>query len=59
MNQHISDKLKQFDFTYIKVNSLYRNKIGESTNILDYSILDKGQSDVSRIGIGKSPSDII
>jgi hypothetical protein len=42
MNNKTPDKVKQFDFTYIKVNSLYRNRIGDATNILDYSILDKG-----------------
>jgi len=51
--------MKQFDFTYVKVNSLYRNKIVENSNSLDFSVLDKGSSDVGKIGIGKSPTDVV
>ena len=41
------------------MNSLYRNRIADGTNILDYLTLDKGSSGVNTIGIGKSPSDIV
>ena len=51
--------MKQFEFTYVKVNSLYRNRISDGSNILDYSVLDKGTSGVSVIGIGKTPTDIV
>ncbi len=51
--------MKQFEFTYIKVNSLYRNRISDGSNILDYSILEKGTSGVSVIGIGKTPSEVV
>jgi hypothetical protein len=41
------------------VNSLYRNRIAENSNSLDFSVLDKGASGISKIGIGKSPTDIV
>ena len=59
MNTKAIESVKQFDFTYVKVNSLYRNRIADGTNILDYLILDKGASGQNTIGIGKSPSDIV
>ena len=54
-----NEGLKQFDFTYVKVNSLYRNRISDSTNVLDYLIIDKGASGQNTIGIGKTPSDVV
>ena len=59
MNSKTHEPMKQFDFTYVKVNSLYRNRISDGTNVLDYLILDKGASGQNSIGIGKSPSDIV
>jgi len=59
MHAKTHEVVKQFDFTYVKVNSLYRNRIADGTNILDYLILDKGSSGQNTIGIGKSPSDIV
>jgi hypothetical protein len=53
------ETLRQFDFTYVKINSLYRNRISEETNVLDYLVLDKGSSGLNTIGIGKTPSDIV